>query len=172
MRVVGIFFGNNGATGGPIAVDVDKSEPSVADVLAAARAKVNNGGVPNVSLFGFSPVSPAPNEDLSMVGVVYKNDFKSGLSGKPYAAGLYLERDGDAGDGLDLVWQYYIFDENDVFKTTQGFGVVTFSTPITVANNGFAIGDNYSVTLRLVAIRTGPTMSARMESRIKALANV
>lgn len=160
VRVVGVFLGNGGA----IDVTVSQNTPSPAEVLTALTYKAYRGEIPNCLGFTYIPFEPnrGTNQDLSTCVAKYAEPFRSLSTGTVYPAGVYSLTDKIGGNGQDLVWQYYLFDENNKRLLKPGF-----STPFSEvsADPSMQIKDGYTIVFRCVVITTAPNASARFLGR-------
>jgi hypothetical protein len=155
FRIVGMYFGACDAATGKIVVDVAKQRPTVYDVMVAVLAKVSAGQVPGVANFSFSPIQPAPHEDLASVTIEYTGSPKPK---RGYLAGTYFLQDNQMSNPA-RVFQYYVFDENNVQLNNTNFDIPFNDDP------GFEIKDNYTIVWRQVSILQGPISSPRVVSK-------
>lgn len=165
LRVVGLFLGNK--VTGAIPVQVEEN-PTVADLLTALVGQAAIQAIPNVTALSYSPFRPlrGTNQPLNRITVTYAEPFTT-FNNRPYEAGTYELSDQTSVPGIDLVWQYYVFDENMNYVLKPGFEVPFSELPNSAPNpdQRFEIKDGWTVIWRLVALANGPTPSKLAASR-------
>ena len=137
LRVVGIQFHTT--------VTIDKANPTIVDLLEAARA--NSSGfnfviAPDGTLHQASAIKPAGN---------------SISSGRSFPAGLYVLSDGVAGDNSVTTWQWYLI-RNGLQINLPNAHVEPFSTHSPTLENGD------EVIWRLVVVATRPRIASAQSS--------
>ncbi|MBA4046207.1 MAG: hypothetical protein C0471_17580 [Erythrobacter sp.] len=86
----------------------------------------------------------------------YAKPFISPISKRPYDAGIYVMSENLTAVPVYSVWQYYLFDQNNVFLN-RGKGPIDFRTAM--------VADGQSVIWRLVNVAAGPIpLSPRLEN--------
>ncbi|MEM1206924.1 MAG: hypothetical protein AAGN66_27070 [Acidobacteriota bacterium] len=152
-----MYFGSANSVTETVTVEVDDN-PTVAQIMTEVARKTATGGVPGVSQFSFSPLTPAPGEDLNSITVNYTDPPKRGLPPGNYFLGTDL-----AGNPQEI-WQYYIFNKG-FEQVNRNNNFIPFSDPPEQP-----IEDGYTVIWRRVSILTGPSQSRFVDSRSKKAA--
>jgi hypothetical protein len=135
LRIVGIFYNNT--------VDLGPNGGTVKDVLDASVASPGVG-----QDFYYQQGSVEGLASPSTFLAQYGSPFTSPISGLNYPAGSYQLQENLTGYPSYTVWQYYLFDQNNVFLN-RGKGPIAYDTA--------AVFDGQSVVWRLLTILAVPT---------------
>jgi len=133
--VVGIFYSNT--------VDLGSGGGTVKAVMDAAVAQVNSKG----QTFNYNPTAGSP----TTIGMIAPEPFTSAVLENEYPAGTYAQTEsfGAHTPNPYTVWQYYIFDEHNVYLN-RGKGPIPFDHPEA------HVPDGGSVVWRLISILAAP----------------
>ena len=144
LSIVGMYFG--------LDVKVDDGA-TISQVMEAARQQSRGSD----HQFDFTP---SPAGFLSNVTINHIKEAKSRNSSRTYDPGVYSLTDDETNGNPQLVWQYYLFDENNQRKEPRGSEVPFMYNETPLAN-----GDQ--VVWRAVAIFNGPTSSGSAKERTR-----
>ena len=135
LRIVGIFYSTD--------VELDGGSGSVKDVLDAAESQITAG-----TSFSYGTSRLGGLNSVNVFRAFYEQGFESKVSGRHYPSGEYILSEDLSLLPAYTVWQYYIFDENGVYRN-KGSGIVSFEDA--------EVHDGESVVWRLVSVLAGPT---------------
>ena len=165
LSVVGMYYGTT--------VDIASANPSVADILFAAK---NQALGPDDPIFGYTLKEPSLGIDERFIDSITVEHRRPATSrkrrenGQPnqYSSGVYSYSDMltpaeirervQRGQPI-LVWQYYIFDApavagGDLGDSISDDGIIV---PVDKSNTKYQIKDGGAVVIRLIALFGGPT---------------
>ncbi|ADG69019.1 hypothetical protein Plim_3205 [Planctopirus limnophila DSM 3776] len=148
FRVTGMFFGS----AKPIVVEIDNPKSSVRDVMLKVSKLVEEGGVPGVESFIFSPRNPSDAETLSSITIKY-SEGPNGV----YSPGTYHLEENLMGNPI-LAFQFYHFRAN-MQQVNNNNRTNTFGEPI---EDIFKDGD--IIIWRQIAILQAPNGLRQVES--------
>ena len=161
FRVVGIYFGcypgDADSTTGQITVQVNDN-PTVYDVMKAVAQKVEDGAIPGVESFGFTPSPAYPDQSINSIIAKYSENPRKN---RDYGPGVYVLEEAN-GSNPSQVLQYYIISENGVQTNNHNE-----HTPFTNFPE-VPIGDGDTIIWRQVSICIGPNGGYRSANRAKS----
>ncbi len=127
LRIVGIFYTQ----------DIDM--PAGSTVLDLLKSAMTTPAPDTTFSVDFDPTGSSP----SKISATYLNDFTSPVLHRKYNAGTYAMSEDLNATPVYSVWQYYIFDEHNVY-VNRGGGEVSPADA--------KIADGQSVVFRLINI--------------------